>query len=59
MQKSSMYTSLHRSTVTYIFNGHSCSMFYYRALMHVKSEIYKSTLKLVYIFGCLFNERVY
>ena len=51
--------TLHRSKVTYLFNSHTCGMFYYRALMHVKSEILKSTLKLVYILGCLFNEKVY
>ena len=56
--KNQVYT-LHRSRVTYIFKSHSCSMFYYRAAMHVKIGIYKSTLKLVYILGYLFQERVY
>ena len=34
-------------------------MFYYRALLHVKIKIQKTTLKLVNILGFLLNETPY
>jgi len=43
-----------RIRVTYNLSSHSCCMFYYRGLLHVKS-----TLKLVYILDVLLNERLY
>ena len=39
---------LHRIWVTY--NCNSCCMLYYRALLHVKIKIWKSTLKLEYFW---------
>ena len=49
----------HRISVTCNLNSHSCCMLYYRVLLHVKIEIWKSALKLVYILGFLLNERPY